>query len=123
SPVWTRCARWSAGWRAPGCRSCGLTAYRVVQEALTNVLTHAGKPVTLVRLSYGPDELVIEVIDDGRPIPAAGPAGNGVPGGSGMGLLGLRERVRLYGGELAAGPRSAGGWLLTARIPVEISVV
>jgi signal transduction histidine kinase len=102
----------------------GLTAFRVVQEALTNVLKHAGKPVTLVRLSYQPGALVIEVIDDGRPIPAAGSApGNGVPRGCGMGLLGLRERVRLYGGELTAGPRSGGGWLLTARIPVEPAVV
>ena len=98
----------------------GLAVYRVVQEALTNVIKHAGKPQTEVRLSYEPAALVAEVADDGRPIPAAGPAPDaGVPPGAGMGLLGLRERVALYGGELAAGPRPGGGWLVQARIPAE----
>jgi signal transduction histidine kinase len=101
----------------------GLAVFRVVQEALTNVIKHAGKPHTEVRLNFEPDALVVEVTDNGRPIPAAVPApdatGAGVPGGAGMGLLGLRERVALYGGELAAGPRPGGGWLVTARMPVE----
>jgi signal transduction histidine kinase len=97
--------------------------FRVVQEALTNVIKHAGRPRTEVRLSYEPAALVVEVADDGRPIPAAGPApaasGADVPRGAGVGLLGLRERVALSGGELAAGPRPGGGWLVRARIPVE----
>ena len=98
----------------------GLAVYRVVQEALTNVIKHAGKPQTEVRLTYEPAALVVKVADDGRPIPAAGPAPDaGVPRGAGMGLLGLRERVALYGGELAAAPRPGGGWLVQARIPVE----
>ena len=101
----------------------GLAVFRVVQEALTNVLKHAGKPQTDVRLTYEPAALVVEVADDGRPIPAAVPApddsGAGVPRGAGMGLLGLRERVALYGGELAAGPQPGGGWLVQARMPVE----
>ncbi len=98
----------------------GLAVYRVVQEALTNVIKHAGKPRAEVRLTYEPAALVVEVADDGRPIPAAGPAPDaGVPRGAGMGLLGLRERVALYGGELAAAPRPGGGWLVQARIPVE----
>jgi len=101
----------------------GLAVFRVVQEALTNVLKHAGKPPTEVRLAYEPAALVVEVADGGRPIPAAVPApdagGAGVPRGAGMGLLGLRERVALYGGELAAGPRPRGGWLVAARMPVE----
>ena len=98
----------------------GLAVYRVVQEALTNVIKHAGKPQAEVRLTYEPAALVVEVADDGRPIPAAGPAPDaGVPRGAGMGLLGLRERVALYGGELAAAPRPGGGWLVQARIPVE----
>jgi len=101
----------------------GLAVFRVVQEALTNVIKHAGKPPTEVRLSYEPAALVVEVADGGRPIPAAAPApgagGDGVPGGAGMGLLGLRERVALYGGEFTAGPRPGGGWLVTARMPVE----
>jgi signal transduction histidine kinase len=101
----------------------GLAVFRVVQEALTNVIKHAGKPQTEVRLNYEPAALVVEVADKGRPIPAAGPApdasGASVPRGAGMGLLGLRERVALYGGELAAGPRPGGGWLVQARMPVE----
>jgi signal transduction histidine kinase len=95
-----------------------LAAYRVVQEALTNVLKHAGKPGTTVRLTYREADLVVEVADAGRPIPAAGPAPSGVPG-SGRGLLGLRERIALYGGELDAGPRPGGGWLVRARLPVD----
>ena len=101
----------------------GLAVFRVVQEALTNVIKHAGKPQTEVRLSYEPAALVVEVADNGRPIPAAVPApgasGVSVPRGAGMGLLGLRERVALYGGEFAAGPRPGGGWLVKARMPVE----
>jgi signal transduction histidine kinase len=95
-----------------------LAAYRVVQEALTNVLKHAGKPRTTVRLDYREAELVVEVADAGRPIPAAGPASSTVPG-SGRGLLGLRERIALYGGELDAGPRPGGGWVVRARLPVD----
>src|SRR6516165_9430391 len=98
----------------------GLAVYRVVQEALTNVIKHAGRPRTEVQLTYESAMLVVEVADDGRPIPAVGPAPDAdVPHGAGMGLLGLRERVALYGGELAAGPRPGGGWLVRARIPVE----
>jgi signal transduction histidine kinase len=95
-----------------------LAAYRVVQEALTNVLKHAGKPETTVRLDYAEAGLVVEVTDAGRPIPAARPAVSAVPG-SGRGLLGLRERIALYGGELDAGPRPGGGWLVRARLPVD----
>jgi signal transduction histidine kinase len=101
----------------------GLAVFRVVQEALTNVIKHAGKPQTEVRLSYEPAAVIVEVADSGRPIPAAVPAADasaaGIPRGAGMGLLGLRERVALYGGELAAGPRPGGGWLVRAWMPVE----
>ena len=95
-----------------------LAAYRVVQEALTNVIKHAGKPRTTVRLDYREAELVAEVANAGPPMPAAAPAVTGVPG-SGRGLLGLRERVALYGGELDAGSRPRGGWLVRARLPVD----
>lgn len=92
-----------------------LAAFRVVQEALTNVIKHVGKPETSVKLDYSGGDLIVEVRDAGRLIPAAGP----VVGGAGRGLLGLRERVTIYGGELQAGPRPAGGWLVRARIPAD----
>ena len=93
-----------------------LAAFRVVQEALTNVIRHAGQARAEIRLDYRPDELVVEIADDGT----GGSAGS--PGGSagstpGRGLLGLRERVELYGGDLDAGLRPGGGWLVRARIP------
>jgi signal transduction histidine kinase len=95
-----------------------LAAFRVVQEALTNVIKHAGKPRTSVRLDYLDSDLVIEVADTGRPFPAAGPVVTAAPG-TGRGLLGLRERMALYGGDLTAGPQPGGGWLVRARIPVD----
>jgi signal transduction histidine kinase len=87
-----------------------LAGYRVVQEALTNVMKHAGQAQTAVRLDYRPDELIIDVSDDGPVVTAQA--------GGGRGLLGLRERVSLYGGEFDAGPRSAGGWRVSARLPL-----
>lgn len=89
-----------------------LAAYRVVQEALTNVIKHAGPSRAAVVLEYRPDDLLITVTDDGHPV--TGPGGPG-----GRGLIGLRERIGLYGGELDAGPRPGGGWRVRARIPVE----
>jgi signal transduction histidine kinase len=93
-----------------------LAAFRVVQEALTNVIKHAGKPQTTVTLDYRADDLVVEVADAGRPVPAAGPP---AASGAGRGLLGLRERMTLYGGELVAQPQQGGGWLVRARMPVD----
>jgi signal transduction histidine kinase len=95
-----------------------LAAFRVVQEALTNVIKHAGKPRTTITLDYRADDLVVEVADAGRPFPAAGPAVTAAPG-AGRGLLGLRERMTLYGGDLVAEPRPVGGWLVRARMPVD----
>jgi signal transduction histidine kinase len=103
-----------------------LAAFRVVQEGLTNVMKHAGPARTTVRLEYRPRDLLITVSDDGPPpgsAPAAatGPgAGPGAgPGPGGRGLIGLRERIAVYGGELDAGPRPGGGWRLTARVPLD----
>jgi signal transduction histidine kinase len=85
-----------------------LAAYRVVQEALTNVLRHAGKMETVVMVEWG-EQLVITVSDAGR--------GAGA-GESGRGLAGLRERLAVYGGTLDAGPRpEAGGWRVRAVLP------
>jgi signal transduction histidine kinase len=92
-----------------------LAAFRVVQEALTNVIKHVGKPETTVKLHYVGGDLIVEVRDAGRRIPAAGP----IAVGAGRGLLGLRERIAIYGGELHAGPRPGGGWLVKARIPAD----
>ena len=107
-----------------------LAAYRVVQEALTNVMKHAGPVRTTVRIQYRPRDLLITVSDDGPPPDsapaAAAPGAGGVegvegvgPGSGGRGLIGLRERIAVYGGELDAGPRPGGGWRLTVRIPLE----
>jgi signal transduction histidine kinase len=99
-----------------------LAAYRVVQEALTNVMKHAGQARTTVRIEYRPRELLITVSDDGRPADAApaaaGPGRQAAPGG-GRGLIGLRERLAVYGGVLDAGPRPGGGWRLAVRVPLE----
>jgi signal transduction histidine kinase len=91
-----------------------LTAYRVVQEALTNVIKHAGAGRVRVLVSYEPWEVVVEVEDDG-----AGPKGNGALAGAGggHGLVGMRERVSLYGGAFQAGPRRGGGFAVRARLP------
>jgi signal transduction histidine kinase len=86
-----------------------LVVYRIVQEALTNVLRHAGS-VSLVTaaVSYGLTQTIVNVTDDGD---------GGDAGGPGHGLVGMRERVTLYGGELESGPLAAGGWHVRATIP------
>jgi signal transduction histidine kinase len=89
-----------------------LTIFRIVQEALTNTLKHAGDATAEVRLSFGAQWLVVEVFDTGR-----GPAPGG--GGVGHGLVGMRERVSLYGGTLRIGPRPGGGFRVYARIPID----
>jgi len=94
-----------------------LAAYRVVQEALTNVIKHANQARTVVSIEYQPRDLLITVTDDGQA--AGGPAPSRPPGAGGRGLIGLSERVALYGGELDAGPRPGGGWRVRARIPLE----
>ena len=96
-----------------------LAAFRVIQEALTNVIKHAGKPHTSVSVDYRDGDLVMAVADAGRPAGAAGGAAPAIPG-AGRGLLGLRERMAVYGGELEAGPRPDGGWLVRARIPADL---
>jgi signal transduction histidine kinase len=93
-----------------------LAAYRIVQEALTNTVKHGGKADALVTVTYATDTLEIEVIDDGRG--AAAPLlSMGVPGGHG--LIGMKERVALFGGQLSAGPVLTGGYRVFARMPIE----
>jgi signal transduction histidine kinase len=86
------------------------TAYRIVQEALTNVLKHAGPARATVTIDYEPEAVTIEVADDGRGV-------NGRPAPDGHGLMGMRERVGVYGGTFAAGPRAGGGFHVSVRLP------
>ena len=89
-------------------------AYRIVQEALTNVARHAGDARAFVHLDYAAAALSIQVEDDG----AGTPAGDGHrPGGPGLGLIGMRERVTALGGQLHAGPRDGGGFRVRAEFP------
>jgi signal transduction histidine kinase len=88
-----------------------LSAYRIIQEALTNVVRHAGSSTAHLRLSYKPAELEIELTDDG-----GSPTANSKNPGGGHGLVGMRERVALYGGELSAAP-TADGFKVLARLP------
>ncbi|MET8979571.1 sensor histidine kinase [Streptomyces sp. NPDC004539] len=88
-----------------------LTAYRIVQEALTNVAKHAGTRAARVRLRYGRDHVTLTVTDDGTG-PAAGPAAQG------FGLIGMRERALSMGGALHAGHRPEGGFEVTTRLPL-----
>jgi signal transduction histidine kinase len=91
-----------------------LAAYRIVQEGLTNVRKHAGPVATTVRLLYAPNAVYVEVHNDRGLVDATA---NGHSGGHG--LPGMRERVRIFGGEVEAGPSPDGGYTLRARLPIE----
>jgi signal transduction histidine kinase len=96
---------------APGIE---LAAFRIVQEALTNVRKHAGGSASAtVRISYEPNVLMVEVTDDG-----CGAATSLSGTGAGHGMIGMRERVEIYGGELISGPRPGGGFLVRAVLPI-----
>ncbi len=92
-------------------RAIDLSAYRIVQEALTNALKHARARHADVTLRYAPDELRIEVRDDGS-------GDSAQSNGPGYGLVGIRERVKIYGGEMTAGAAASGGFVLDARLPL-----
>jgi signal transduction histidine kinase len=91
-----------------------LSAYRIVQEALTNVVKHAGPARAQVAIRYRDHEVRVEVTDDGRG--AAAPTGDG-RARVGHGLIGMRERVSVFGGDLEVGPRPGGGFRVAARLP------
>jgi signal transduction histidine kinase len=93
---------------APG---CDLAAYRIVQEALTNTLKHAGRVRASVRVAFTPETVELEVRDDGNVHATNGAVGHG--------LIGMRERARLFGGSVEAGHCAEGGWSVTARLPVD----
>ena len=95
-----------------------VSVYRIVQEALTNVLKHAGPARAEVTVGYADSAVTIEVTDDGPGNPAP-PAVNGEGElGGGQGLAGMRERVALFGGDLRAGPGPGGGFTVCARLPI-----
>jgi signal transduction histidine kinase len=109
-----------------------LAAFRIVQESLTNVTRHAGPATATVRIAYGPAELVVEVMDDGRGAAAdeSLESASGRQSGDsdrqgrrsgrpGQGLVGMRERVAALGGELTTGPRPGGGFRVHARLPLD----
>jgi signal transduction histidine kinase len=94
-----------------------LSAYRIIQEALTNVVKHAGSGARCtVRLGYGGDDLEIRVTDDGGQALVLSPAG--APAGTGHGIIGMRERANLCGGEFSATPLAAGGYEVHAVLPL-----
>jgi signal transduction histidine kinase len=99
----------SRGEPVPLSREVEVTAYRIVQEALTNVVAHAGPCRAVVTLSYSPESLGVEITDDGVPLKASA--------GGGYGLTGIRERVASVGGTVTAGARPEGGFSVRARLP------
>jgi signal transduction histidine kinase len=106
-----------------------LSAYRIVQEALTNVIKHAAASSACVNVRYGPGSVTLEITDDApsrsaAPGARAGAGRSGEPGdavaapaGTGHGIIGMRERVAVFGGEFTAGPRPGGGFRVFARLP------
>jgi signal transduction histidine kinase len=107
-----------AGDQSPLPPGLDLTAYRIVQEALTNVLKHANAHCVRVAVAFQRTHLDLEVTDDG----GAGGRGRIASPGPGHGLLGMRERVTIFGGTLTAGPGAGGGWTVHARLPVAVGV-
>lgn len=99
------------GERRPLPATIDVSAYRIVQEALTNVLKHADASRVDVHLRYWPDELELEIVDDGH----GNGASSSTPGG--LGLIGMRERAALHGGQLKAGPAAGGGFAVRAKLP------
>jgi signal transduction histidine kinase len=95
----------------PLSRAVDLSAYRIVQEGLTNALKHAKASRADVTVRYDPEDLELEVRDDG-----VGASSND---GLGHGLVGIQERVKIYGGEMSAGPGQGGGFVLNARLPLD----
>jgi signal transduction histidine kinase len=91
-------------------RAIELSAYRILQEGLTNALKHARATKADVTVRYEPHALQLEVRDDGL--------GSSTSDGLGHGLVGIRERVKIYGGEMTAGTANGGGFVLSTRLPL-----
>ncbi len=93
-----------------------LAAYRIAQEALTNVIRHAAATTVWIRVTYGPANLGLRIEDDGKGLSL------GEPAGAGSGIAGMRERLTALGGELRTGPRPGGGFQVTGRLPLPAPV-
>jgi signal transduction histidine kinase len=102
------------GRRRPVPVAMDLSAYRIIQEAITNAMKHAPSARVEVAVCYGADALELRVMNDG-----CGRAGKTPAGRSGHGIVGMRERVALFGGELQVGPTPEGGFRVAARLPLE----
>jgi signal transduction histidine kinase len=108
-----------SGDRQPLPATVDLTAYRILQESLTNVLRHAGETSAVVSISYNADVVAISVEDGGGGHVGSPTAPTGLgAGATGHGILGMRERAHALGGELQAGPRAGGGFRVSARLPI-----
>jgi signal transduction histidine kinase len=104
------------GERRPLPGDIDLSAFRIVQEAVTNVVRHSGARCCRVSIDYGAERLALEILDDGRS--GAAPVGPQAAHGSGFGITGMRERVSLLHGEFSAGARPEGGFRVAARLPL-----
>jgi signal transduction histidine kinase len=104
------------GTRPPVPAGVDLSAYRIVQEALTNVVKHAGSARAQVMVGYGDQDIRVEVIDDGNAVTSVSDGRVG----TGHGLIGMRERVQAFGGDLEVGPRPGGGFRVAARLPLAV---
>jgi signal transduction histidine kinase len=109
------------GEHQPFPQSVELSVYRIVQEALTNVVKHAGPAEVAVDVTFDDEAILIEVVDNGRGSTNGAPGPDGVgrsEEGAHHGIVGMRERAGLFGGSLSAGPRPGGGFRVLARLPV-----
>jgi signal transduction histidine kinase len=89
-----------------------VSAYRIVQEALSNALKHSGGTRADVRVRYRPGDIEVEIVDNGHGVTRAAATRSG-----GLGLIGMRERAALHGGRLTAGPGAGGGFAVRAQLP------
>lgn len=95
-----------------------LTAYRIIQEAVTNVLKHAQATTVRVVIAYERNQLELEVSDDGSAVGSSVVQGQSTLGGGGHGLIGMRERATVFGGTISAGRTPGSGWTVHARLPI-----
>ena len=105
------------GQRGPVPPGIDLSAYRIIQEALTNVIKHAAVSSANITISYRPDSVTVEITDQGPRVPGA-PQVPPARTGSGHGIIGMRERVAVFGGEFTAGPGPDGGFRVRACFPI-----